>query len=127
MLVTLLDGNGQPHIVTWKGQDLINDASGALGAPAVGAVPVPQVVAAANLARAGFLFQNTSAAAMVLFDTAAAFGWLVQPGQYFPPNDSYPVPTGAISVIGTYSAGGEPNSNAGDTFTYREWVNGPNE
>jgi hypothetical protein len=121
MLVQILDGAGLPHYVSWPAQDQINDGSGVLGAGAVGAAAVSQIVAAANANRAGFLFQNTSVNAMLLLEAGAVAGWLVNPGGFFPPIPGYPIPTGVISVQGLVL------SAAGDTFTYREWVNAPGE
>lgn len=124
MLVQLLDAQSAPHQVVWRGQDQINDFSGALAAGALGGgVSVPQPVAAANALRAGFLFQNTSNSPMLVFEAGnGVAGWLVQSGGYFPPNDSYPIPVGAIAVLGVAGL-----SAIGDTFTYREWVNGPGQ
>lgn len=120
MLVTILDGNGEPQVVTWQAQDTINDFSGELGAGAVGADPAPQLVAAANELRAGFLFQNTSQAPQIIFETGdTVAGFIVQPGAFFPPFQNYPIPTDAVYVQGT------ANSQQNDTFTYREWVNAP--
>lgn len=122
MLVTLLDANSEPHVVAWRGQDQIDDASGVLNAQATGVNPVPQPVAPANEDRAGFLFQNTSEAAMTFYESGtAAAGWAIPPYGYFPPNDSFPIPTGEIFVAGTLI------SQTGDSFTYREWVNGADE
>lgn len=122
MLVTLLDGQGEPHIVAWQGQDQINDASGALGVGAVGVAPGLQQVLAANPLRAGWLFQNTSQAAMLLNEVNALgpSSWVVGSGEFFPPC-GYPIPTGAIKVMGT------ADSQAGDSFACREWVNGTGE
>jgi hypothetical protein len=119
-LVTIIDGNGFPQQVTWQAQDQINDFSGVLGAPAIGPTFTPQQVAPANLLRAGFLYQNTSQVAMIIFedgDTEA--GFIVAPSEYFPPFQNYPIPTGAMFVVGT------ANSEIGDSFTFREWVNAP--
>ena len=73
MLVQVLDAQGEPHWVTWQGQDQIDDFSGTLGAGAVGPDAVPQVIAPANAGpppagRAGWLFQNTSANPMLLVE-----------------------------------------------------------
>lgn len=124
MLVQVLDAEAQPHIVVWQGQDQINDGSAALGAGAIGANQVPQQVAAANLNRAGFLFQNTAQAPMLFLEIAGtqnASAWIVGPGQYFPPISGYPIPIGVVSVLGT------AQSQVGDTFAFREWINAPNE
>lgn len=122
MLVTLLDGDGEPHVVTWQGQDQINDGSGVLGAGATGVAAAPQQVAAANTERAGFLFQNTSATAMLFYEIGTDKApVIVNSGAFFPPFGNYPIPTGAINVQGT------AQSAVNDTFTYREWVNGPDE
>ena len=129
MLVQILDGQGEPHWVTWQGQDQIDDFSGTLGVDAVGPDAVPQVIAPANAGpppagRAGWLFQNTSANPMLLVEivveSVAVSAWTVYPGEFFPPA-GYPVPTGAISVQGS------PSSVEGDAFVYREWINAVNE
>ena len=124
MLVQILDGNGQPHTVAWQGQDQINDASGNLQVATVGPPAVLQQVLAANVNRAGWLFQNTSTNAMLLQELSAGGTlvntWVINSGQMFPPC-GYPIPTGAISV------GPTAQSQAGDTFTCREWINGPGE
>ena len=120
MLVTIIDGNGVEQQVTWQAQDLINDFSGALQAPAVGPTFTPQLVAAANAQRAGFLYQNTSQANQVFYEEGnAVAGFIVKPQDYFPPFQNYPIPTGAIYVAGT------ANSEINDPFTYREWQNQP--
>jgi hypothetical protein len=117
MLVTLADAAGQPHVVTWQGQDQINDASGNLAS-----IVAAQPVLAANLLRAGWLFQNTSQHAMLLLEigAAATSSWVINSGGFFPP-PGYPVPTGAISVQAT------PDSQIGDTYAAREWVNAVGE
>ena len=122
MLVTLVDASGQPHNVTWQGQDQIIDFSAALAAPAVGNGAAPQQIAPANPLRAGFLFQNTSQKAMLLLEITAAItsAWVINSGDFFPPNN-YPIPTGVISVQGSV------DSQLGDTFAYREWVNAVGE
>jgi hypothetical protein len=122
MLVTLADAAGGPHVVTWQGQDQINDASGNLAAGAVGLVRAPQQVLAANVLRAGWLFQNTSVNAMLLLEIAGAItsAWIISSGGIFPP-PGYPIPTGVISVQGT------ADSQLGDTFAAREWVNAVGE
>jgi hypothetical protein len=120
MLVNILDANSQPHTVAWRGQDTPDDASGVLNAEAVGGAPVPQQIVPANTLRGGFLFQNTSQSAMILYEVGTTVpGWYVPAFGYFPPNDSYPIPTGIISVAGT------AQSEVGDTFTYRDWSNDP--
>lgn len=117
-LVTIIDGNGVEQQVTWQAQDKINDFSGALGALAVGVAPQLLQIAPANAQRAGFLFQNTSQADQVFYeDGNAVAGYIVKPESYFPPFQNYPIPTGAMYVVGT------ANSEAADTFTYREWQN----
>jgi hypothetical protein len=127
MLVQIVDAQGASHIVAWQGQDQINDFSGTLGAGAVNN-PVPQQVAPANILRAGFLFQNISPNAMMFFEAGnAASGWLVQPGDIFPPYSTYPIPTGVIYVAGTLGNIGPGPSLLGDAFTYREWQNAPGE
>lgn len=122
MLVTLIDGNGVPQQVTWQAQDQLNDGSGSLLAPAVGNAAVPQLVSAASILRAGWLFQNTSQNQMLLLELGdageIASAWVINPFQMFPPNN-YPIPTGAIYVQGT------PASQLNDTFTYRDWQNAP--
>lgn len=123
MLVTILDGTGEPHQVTWQGQDDINDFSGDLGAGAVGNAAAPQQIAPANPLRSGWLFQNTSINQMLLFEIVSAdasVAWVINPGAFFPPNN-YPIPVVAISVQGS------PTSQQGDTFVYREWVNAAGE
>lgn len=122
MLVTILDGQGEPHQVTWQGQDQINDYSGALGAPNVGNAPVFLLIAPANALRAGWLFQNTSGNAMLLNEVndLVVSAFVINPGEAFPPC-GYPIPTGAIQVVGG------PMSAAGDTFVYREWQNASGE
>jgi hypothetical protein len=121
-LVTLLDASSQPHLVAWHGQDTINDASGSLEAGAVGDNSTPQQIAAASSQRAGFLFQNTSQSAMWLYESGVdAAPFYVPAFGYFPPNGTFPIPTGAILVAGS------ENSEQGDTFTYREWVNAPSQ
>jgi hypothetical protein len=132
MLIQVLDAEGLPHWVTWQAQDQINDASGALGAPAVGPTPALQQVLAANPLRAGFLFQNTSPNAMLINELPSAEAdvansWQVEPGKTLPPC-GYPIPTGIIYVVGQYSGGPvAPSSQVGDTFTCREWQNAPGE
>jgi hypothetical protein len=123
MLVTVVDSGGATHSVVWQGQDQINDFSGSLAAGAVGADPAPQPVAPANALRAGFLFQNTSQDPMLLLEAGdGVSGWLVASGAFFPPIPGYPIPTGEIDVQGLVGV-----SQLGDTFTYREWQNAPNE
>jgi hypothetical protein len=122
MLVQILDGEGLPHNVSWQGQDQINDMSGALVASQVGQGSALTQIAPANAARAGWLFQNTSANAMLLNEVNATTNssWVVNPGGFFPP-PGYPIPVGIISVMGTAT------SAVGDAFAYREWINAPNE
>jgi hypothetical protein len=123
MLVTLADAAGASHIVTWQGQDQINDASGSLQAGAVGNNAVPQQVLAANVLRAGWLFQNTSQHAMLLLElsgSAITSSWVINSGGFFPP-PGYPIPTGIIEVQGT------ADSQLGDSFAAREWVNAVGE
>jgi hypothetical protein len=120
MLVQILDAAAQPHLVAMQGQDQINDYSGSLGVPAVGNNPTLQEAAPANANRAGFLFQNTSANAMLLMELnetnpPEASSWVINPGQFFPPIPGYPIPTGLIMVAGT------ANSVAGDTYALRDW------
>lgn len=122
MLVNVVDAEGATHTVVWQGQDQINDFSSTLNAGAVANPVVPQQVAPANPERAGFLFQNNSANPMVLFEAGAVAGWLVNSGSYFPPLPGYPIPTGVISVAGINGA-----SLLADSFTYREWINAPDE
>ncbi len=121
MLVQVLDAQGVPHFVTWQGQDQIVDLSGALAAGAVGPAAQPQQVAPANALRAGWLFQNTSANAMLLNEVGSGGSWVINSGQFFPP-PGYPVPTGAIAVVGILNV-----SAAGDAYTYREWQNASGE
>jgi hypothetical protein len=121
MLINVVDADGATQTITVQAQDEINDLSGVLGAGAVGPAAAPQQVAAANPGRSGFLYQNNSPNAMLLFesgDTVAS--WTIVPGGFFPFLQGYPVPTGALFVQGG------PASVAGDAFTYREWVNSPN-
>lgn len=121
MLVQVVDATGAVHVISVQGQDETIDFSGDLDAQAVGPGAQPQQVAPANQNRAGFLFQNTSGNPMLFFDLAGAPGWFVASGGYFPPLQGYPLPTGVLSVQGL------PASAEGDTFTYREWQNGPDE
>lgn len=128
MLVQIVDAGGVVRTVTWVGQDQINDFSGVLGAGAVTNPATPQQVAPANDLRAGFLFQNISANAMMFFENGnAESGWLLQPGEIFPPYTGYPIPTVAIYVAGTPGGFAPGPSLAGDAFTYREWQNAPGE
>jgi len=120
MLIQVLDAAGEPHYTTAQGQDQIDDFSGALAAGAIGGAATPQPIAPANANRAGWLFQNTSAQAMLLLEIATGGFWVINSGQFFPPC-GYPIPVGAIAVQGS------PTSLLGDPFTYREWVNGPTE
>lgn len=124
MLIQVLDAGGTPHWVVFQGQDQINDASGILGAGAVGENPEPQQILAANDERAGWLFQNTSPNPMFLLEIVAEepaiSSWLVNPGECFPPC-GYPIPVGAISVFGSGT------SVENDPFTAREWVNAAGE
>lgn len=124
MIVTILDGQGAPHVVVWQGQgDLVTDFSGNLLPASVGGAAAPQPVAVANSLRAGFLFQNTSRNAMLLWENGngtVGSPWVINSGAFFPP-PGYPVPTGIIAVQGSV------DSVQGDTFTYREWQNSPNE
>jgi hypothetical protein len=122
MLVDVVDAEGDTHTVVWQGQDQINDFSGTLDAGAVANPVVPQQIAPANNERAGFLFQNNSANPMVLFEAGAVAGWLINSGAYFPPLPGYPIPTGVINVAGIFGT-----SVLGDSFTYREWQNAPDE
>jgi hypothetical protein len=119
MLVTLADAAGGSHVVTWQGQDQINDASSTLQPTSVGNNAVPQQVLAANVLRAGWLFQNTSQHAMLLLEIVGPVtsSWVINSGGFFPP-PGYPIPTGIISVQGT------ADSQLGDSFAAREWVNG---
>jgi hypothetical protein len=126
MLLTVIDGNGYLQNVTWAAQDQINDYSGNLGAGAVGNGAVFQLVFPINTtapgpgARAGWRFQNTSLNAMILNEVneTKTSSWIINSGESFPP-PGYPIPTGAIYVMGTST------SQVGDTFTAREWVNAP--
>lgn len=128
MLVNIVDAAGATHQVTWQGQDQINDLSGTLNAGAVANPAVPQQIAPASILRAGFLFQNLSPNAMLFFETGSAqASWLVQPGDIFPPYSGYPIPTGAIYVAGSLGGTAPGPSDVGDPFTYKEWVNAPNE
>lgn len=120
MLIQVLDSNGTPHWVVFQGQDQINDYSGTLAISAVGPAATPQQIAAANANRAGWLFQNTSASAMLLNEIDAGGFWVINSGQFFPP-PGYPIPTGAIEVQGA------AQSAVGDSFTYREWEDAPGE
>lgn len=124
MLVQILDANQVPHTVVWQGQDQINDASGTLGAGNVGVGAVFKQVLAANVNRSGWLFQNTSANAMLLNELGAgatvANSWVINSGEAFPPC-GFPVPTGTIQVIGGR------DSAAGDTYACREFVNAAGE
>jgi hypothetical protein len=121
MLVTIIDGNGVQQQVTWQAQDTINDFSANLLAAAIGNAAAPQEIAPANVLRAGFLFQNTSKNAMLFLESALGItsAWVINSGQFFPPNGNFPVPTGLIQVQGS------TDSQLGDTFAYREWVNAP--
>jgi hypothetical protein len=125
MLIQLLDAQDVPHWATWQGQDQINDWSGTLGAGAVGVAAAFQVVLPVNALRAGWLFQNTSLNPMLLQELGStgtvAQTWNVAPGAFFPPYGGYPIPTTIIQVVGSQQ------SVVGDTFTCREWVNGPTE
>lgn len=111
MIVTVLDGNGQPVNVLWNAQATPTDRSGTITDTLTS-----QEVMPATAARAGWLFQNVSLTgnAMLLSelgeDAAVAATWHLDPGDSFPP-PGYPVPTGAITVAGT----------AGDAYTAREW------
>lgn len=122
MLVTLADAAGAPHVVTWQGQDQINDASANLLAGTVGNARAPQQILAANVLRAGWLFQNTSQNAMLLLEIVGPVtsAWIINSGGFFPP-PGYPIPVGVISVQGT------ADSQLGDTFAAREWVNASGE
>lgn len=117
-LVPVIGADDRTYTVAFAGQDPINDASGALTASALptGAPQTPQVVAAANAARQGFLFQNTSQNAMLLNEdgVVAASQFVVNPGAFFPP-PGYPIPTGQITVEGS------ADSQVGDTFAARWW------
>jgi hypothetical protein len=123
-IVSIVDGNGNLANVSWQAQDVINDNSGALGAGAVGNARAFQQVLAANItppgpgARAGMRFQNTSQNPMLLNEVneVTASSWIIGSGESFPP-PGYPVPTGALYVMGT------AGSQIGDTFACREWVN----
>jgi len=127
VLIQILDAQDIPHWTAWVGLDQINDWSGSLGAGAVGADAVFQIIIPAQTTqtRSGFLFQNTSATAMLLCELAAPLidsSWVVNPGEFFPPPGApFPVVTGAIAVMGT------GQSQAGDAFACREFVNAPGE
>ena len=130
MLVPLVGADATTHYVAFQAQDQINDCSGALAAPAVGAGAAFQQIVAANVVppgtpgcRCGFLFQNTSQRAMVLNEVNGeeSSSWIVETGAYWPPIPGTPVPTGAIGVMGGLA------SQAGDTFAAREYVNAPGE
>lgn len=116
MLVTILDGDGLPRVVTWQSQDLILDRSGTLDA--AGAAPPPQKIADANTLRSGYMFQNTSQSPLIFYELGIdSPGFTVPAGGYFPPYGNFPIPVGEFYVQGTqYSA-------VDDTFTCREWVN----
>jgi hypothetical protein len=120
-LVPVIGADDVTYAVAFVGQDVVSDASGSLDASAVPPSNplVPQQVLAANPARVGFLFQNTSENAMILNEINANFGssWVVEPGAFFPPFSGYAVPTGAVAVVGS------ADSQAGDTFAAREWTN----
>jgi len=135
MLIEILDAQGLPHWVTWQGMDSFNDYSGSLGAGAVGPAALPQVLVPANPAapgttgcRCGWLFQNTSQASMLVSDAPLSqagqltSAYLVPPGGYFP-TSNFPLSTGIIYVQGLNAAG----SQAGDTYTCREFVNAGGE
>ncbi len=127
MLIQVLDAQGIPHWTTWTGLDQINDYSGALAPTSVGANAEfqPVIPAQTTEVRCGFLFQNTSANAMLLNELGAdgeiANSWVINSGGFFPPYPGFPVVTGAIAVVGT------AQSVAGDTFACREFVNAPGE
>jgi hypothetical protein len=123
-LISILDGNGNLATVAWQAQDVINDDSGNLGAGAVGPGRAFQLVVAANVlpvgpgCRAGLRFQNTSQNPMLLNEVneLTASSWIIGSGESFPP-PGYPIPTGALYVMGT------AGSQLGDTFACRDWVN----
>lgn len=130
MLVQILDAASQPHFVTWQSLDQINDYSGTLGAGAIGIDAAPQQVIPANPTtpgtagcRAGWLFQNTSAAPMLLIELdggAITSSWIIAPGAFFPPC-GYPITTAEIQVQGS------TQSSAGDSYAAREFVNAVGE
>lgn len=131
MLVQILDAEAQPHFVTWQGLDQINDYSGILGAGAVGVGRVPQQVFPANTTaagaagcRCGLLFQNTSQNAMLLIELAnevVTSSWVIAPGAYWPPYPGFPIVTNVIYVQGS------ADSEQGDAFAAREFVNAASE
>ncbi len=129
MLVQILDAAAEPHFVAWRGVDQINDYSGSLGSEAVGPTAAFQQVLPANTipagaagCRCGWLFQNTSQSSMILneINNTSSSSWVIPSGGFFPPPD-YPVVPGLVQVMGT------ADSQEGDSYACREFVNGPNE
>jgi len=108
MLVTVLDGNGNPVVICMLTQGAATDFSSSITD-----TDVSQQVAPANLERSGLYFQNRGINSMLVSELGsaeAANAYLISPGGTWPP-PNYPIPTGVINVAGA----------AGDIYVYREW------
>lgn len=112
MLLIVQDGNGNQQTVVAQNQGAAQDYSGTIG-PAMS--DDDQVVAPANVNRAGCYLQNKSPTYTVtvseIGDASDALrSFTVLPLGSWPP-PGYPVPTTAVRIAGTL----------GQPFLYREW------
>jgi len=108
MLIYVKDGNGVAQLIIVAGQESPSSASAAIATTGDS-----EVLLAANTDRAGVVFQNQGSNAMrinVLGGDATADGWVVEPGEHFPP-PGFPLTTAAWNISGT----------TGDKFHCLEW------
>ena len=123
MIVTLLDGNGAPRIVSWQSVGTAADASGAIAAnlPAGGPFTYQQLlpaIAAGFPYRGGWYIRNLGTHNMYLTEdgtdpSSSVTAVTIKAGEFYPPalGMPYPVTQGAINIAGT----------AGDSFTCKVW------
>jgi hypothetical protein len=121
VIVTIIDGNGTPQLVSWPAPGTAADASGVvaaalpLGGPFTYQALLP-VVATGAPYRGGWFLRNMSTHPMSLTEdgtdpSTSLTAVTVYPGEYFPPPGSYPVTQGAVNLAGT----------AGDRFVCKVW------
>jgi hypothetical protein len=110
MLIQVRDAQGNPQLVAVQSVAAPTDRSGSIAATGTSLQ-----VMAANTARSGWYFQNSSVNPMTLndlgTDATQPNSFVIGAGQVFPP-PRYPVSQGAITVAGL---------QIGDTFVAREW------
>ena len=123
MIITILDGNGAPRLVSWVAPGTATDASGSINAnlPSNGPPYTYQQLlptVAQNCAyRGGWYVRNMASNPMKLTEdgsdpSSSSTAVTVYPGEYFPPPGvSYPITQGAVNIAGT----------AGDSFTCKVW------